>query len=99
MSRAKVSPAQAPECRQCALIKDFLDLLNLSIRHALDLGPTRKVAAAEPDVGHQDGPMSNLPKNLTADAHYAIHKFESVGSGKQLMLHRNPSASAREFYR
>ena len=62
MSRAKMSPAQAPKCRQCALIKDFLYLPNLSIRHALDHGPTRKVEAAEPDVGHQDGPMSILPK-------------------------------------
>ena len=36
-------------------------------------------------------------KNLTADVHHAIIKCESLGSEKQLILHRNPPAIAWEF--
>ena len=38
--------------------------------------------------------MSSLPKNLTADVQHAVNKGESLGPGKQLILHRNPSAIA-----
>ena len=57
ISRAKVIPAQAPQCGQFALISDFLDLANLSIQkrssigHELDQGPTRRVERREPYVG------------------------------------------------
>ena len=40
---------------------------------------------------------SSLPENLTADVHHAINECESSGSGKQLILHGNPSALARDF--
>ena len=41
--------------------------------------------------------MSSLPKNMTADVQYAIDKYESLGSGKQWILHKNPSAIAEVF--
>ena len=107
ISRAKVIPAQAPQYGHCALISDFLDLANFehrrrrrsSIGHELDQGPTRRVEAAEPCVGNQDGPIYRqfTEKNLTADVHYASNKCESLGSGRQLILHRNPSATGRDF--
>ena len=43
-----------------------LDLANLSIQdeaalgHELDQGPTRRIQATEPFVGHQDGPICRL---------------------------------------
>ena len=40
----------------------------------------------------------SLQENLTADVHCAINKFESLGSGKQLILHGNPSAIAKGFF-
>ena len=42
--------------------------------------------------------MSSLPKNRTGDVQYAIDKCESVGSGKQLILRKNPSAIAQDFF-
>ena len=33
--------------------------------------------------------MRSFPKNVTADAQYALNKFESLGSVKQLILHGN----------
>ena len=41
--------------------------------------------------------MSNLPKKFTADVQHAIDKCESLGSGKRLILHRNPPAIAQDF--
>ena len=41
--------------------------------------------------------MSSLPKHTKADVRYAINKCESLGSGKQLILHGNPSAIAQVF--
>ena len=70
-----------------------------SIGHELDQGPTRRVEATQPYFGHQDGPIyMQITENLTADVHYAINKCESLGSGKQLILHGNPSAIARDFF-
>ena len=34
---------------------------------------------------------------MTADVQHAINKCESLGSGKQLILHGNPSAIAKDF--
>ena len=41
--------------------------------------------------------IGSLPKNLIASVHCAINKCESLGSGKHLTLHGNPSAIARDF--
>ena len=55
------SPIPAPQCRQHALISDFLGLAHLSLREEAALatnwieGPTRRVETTEPYVGHQDG--------------------------------------------
>ena len=35
--------------------------------------------------------MSSLPKNMTTAVQQAINKCESLSSGKQLILHGNPS--------
>ena len=43
------------------------------------------------------GVSSSLPRNLTADVHYALNKRESLGSRRQLILHGNLSAIARDF--
>ena len=45
------------------------------------------------------GPAWNsFPKFFsTSDVQYAIDKCESLGSGKQLILHGNPSAIAKDF--
>ena len=51
ITRAKVIPAPAPQYRQHAPNRDF----RRSIGHELDQGPTRRVEATEPYVGHQDG--------------------------------------------
>ena len=98
LERAKVIPAQAPQCRQYALIFDFLDLANLSIQEEAALAtnwikdrPERlkqqKISLAT-RTGRATG---SFPKNPTADVHYAIHKCE------QLILHGNPSAIGRFF--
>ena len=104
LERAKVIPAQASQYRQYALIFDFLDLANLSIQEEAALAtnwikdrPERlkqqKISLAT-RTGRATG---SFPKNPTADVHYAIHKCESLGSGKQLILHGNPSAIGRDF--
>ena len=41
--------------------------------------------------------MSSSPKHMKADVQLAINKCESLGSGKQLILHGNPSAIAKDF--
>ena len=64
----------------------------------MDQGPTRRVEATEPCVATRTGRSTgSLPRNLSADVHYVINKCESLGSGKQLILHGNPSAIARDF--
>ena len=37
-------------------------------------------------------------ENITTDVQYAINKCDSLGSGKRLILHGNPSAIARDFH-
>ena len=104
ISRAKVIPAQAPQYRQHALISDFLDLANLSVQEEAALatnwikdrpeGLKLQNLALATRTGRSTG---SLPESLTADVHYAINKCESLGSGRQLILHGNPSAIARDF--
>ena len=98
-------PAQAPQYRQNALISDFLDLANLSIQEEAVLaanwikdrleGLKLQNLTLAIRTGQSTG---SLPENLTAEVHYAIDKCESLGSGRQLTLHGNPSSIAREFF-
>ena len=101
---ARVITVQAPQYRQHALISDFLDLANLSMQEEATLATTwindrpegltlQRVASATMAKPW----MSRSPNNLTADVQHAINKSESLGSGKQLILHWNPSEIARDF--
>ena len=104
ISSEKVISIQAPQYRQYAPISDFQDLANLSIREEAlmaknwikdrpELLKLQNLALAT-----VKGPaMSSLTKNMTADVRYAINKCESLGSGKQLILHGHPSAIAQVF--
>ena len=48
---------------------------------------------------HCDKPgCAQFSENMTADVQYAIDKCESLGSGKQLILHGHPSAIAQDFF-
>ena len=103
ISRAKVFPAPAPQYRQHALISDFKDRANLSEQEAAVAtnwikdrpeGLKLQNLALATRTGRSTG---SLPENLTADVHYAFNKCESLGSGKQLILHGNPSAMAGDF--
>ena len=104
ISRAKVIPPPAPPYRQHALISYFLDLANLSIQEETALATNwikvrsewlklQNLALAT-KTGRSTG---SLPENLTADVPYAISKCDSLGSGRQLIFHGNPSAPARDF--
>ena len=82
-------------------INDFLDLADLSVQEEAALATSwikdrpEGLSLQNLALDTMAGPvMSSLPKNLTADVHYAINKCESWGSGKQLILHGNPSAIA-----
>ena len=104
ISRAKVIPAQALQYRQCALISDFLDLASLTIQEEAAFA-TNWIKHRPEGLKLQNLTLAtrtgrftrSFPKNLTADVHYSINKCESLGSGKQLILHGNPSAIARDF--
>ena len=103
-SKAKVISIQAPQYRQCALISDFLDLANLSIREEAALATNwikdrpEGLKLQNLALATMTGPaMSSLPKKMTADVQYAINKCESLGSGKQLILHGHSSAIAQDF--
>ena len=100
-SKARVITIRAPQYRQYALISDFLDLANLSVQEEAALATSwikdrpEGLRLQSLALATMAGPMmSNLPKKLTVDIHYAINKCESWGSGKQLILHGNPSAIA-----
>ena len=70
------------------------------IGHELDQGPTRRIVTSKPSIGHNDRPnCAQSTKNMIADIQYALNKCESSSSGKQLILHGNPSAIARNFLR
>ena len=96
---------QAPQYRQYALISDFLDLANLSIREEALLATSwikdrpEGLKLQNLAFATKTGPaMSSLPKHTKADVQYAINKCESLGSGKQLIRHGNPSAIATGFF-
>ena len=90
----KVIPAPAPQYRQPALISDFLDLAHRSSREEAALA-TNWIKDRPEGLKLQnltlatktDRSTGNVPKKLTADVHYAINKCESLGRGKQLILH------------
>ena len=42
--------------------------------------------------------IRSYPKNMAADVQHALKKCEPLGSGKQLILHGNPSAIAEDFF-
>ena len=103
ISKAKVITVQAPQYRQHALIRDFLDLANLSVQEEAvatnwinDRPEGSKIQNLA--LATITGPvMSNLPKNLTADVQHAINKCESLGPRQQLILHGNPPTIAATF--
>ena len=86
------------------LISDFLDLVNLSIREEAILA-TNWIKDRPEGLKLQNlalltitGPaLRNYPKNMTKDVQHALDKRESLGSGKELVLHGDPSAIARDF--
>ena len=86
ISRARVVSIQAPHYRQHALISDFLDLANLSIREEAALATDwikdrpEGLKLQNLAVATMTGPaMSSLPENMTADVRYANNKYESLG--------------------
>ena len=104
ISKAKVVSIQAPQYRQYALISDFLDLANLSIREEAALATNwikdrpEGLKLQNLALATMTGPaVRSLPRNLTADIQYAIDKCESLGSEKQLILQGNLSAIAKDF--
>ena len=104
ISRARVVSIQAPHYRQHALISDFLDLANLSTREEAALATDwikdrpEGLKLQNLAVATMTGPaMSSLPENMTADVQYAINKCESLGSGKQLILHE-PIGNCSGFF-
>ena len=103
-SKAKVISIQAPQYRQHALISGFLHLANLSIREEAALA-TNWIKDRPEGLKLQNLALATMtrpavrsqPKNMTAEVQYAINKCESSGLGKQLILHGNPSAIAKDF--
>ena len=95
---------RAPQYRQSSLISDFLDLVNLSIQEEAALA-TNWMKDRSGGLKFQNLALAtmsgqavrNQPKNNTADVQHAINKCESLGSGKQLIFHGNPSAIAKDF--
>ena len=103
-SKAKVISIQAPQYRQYSLISDFMDLDNLSIREEATLATNwikdrpEGLKLQNLALATMTGPaLSSLPRNLTADVKYALNICESLSSGKQWILHLNPSAIAKVF--
>ena len=87
-----------------SLISDFLDFSNLSIREEAALARNRIKDRPE-GLKLQNLTLANWIspavrsqlKIITADVLHAINSCESLGSGKQLILHGNSSAIAKEF--
>ena len=69
-----------------------------SIGHELDFGSDPEaLKTSEPSIGHCVRPgCAQFSENMTADVQYAMNKCESLSSGKQLILHGNPSAIAQD---
>ena len=102
-SKAMVT-VHAPHHRQHALISDFLDPANLSTQEEAALATNwindrpEGLKLQNLALATMAGPvMSSLPKNLTADVHYAVNKCESLDPGQQLIPHGNPSAIAAKI--
>ena len=79
---------QAPQYRQYALIRDFLDLANLSIQEEAALA-TNWIKDRPEGLKLQNLAFANMtggplvrsqPKNITVDVQYAVNKCESLGS-------------------
>ena len=99
ISNARVISIQAPQ-----LISDFLDLATLSIRDDAALASNwikdrlEGLKLQNLALVTLTGPaMSSLQKKITADVQHSVNKCKSLGSGKQLVLHGNPSVIARDF--
>ena len=102
--RQKVILIQAPRNRPFALISDFLDLANLSLREEAAFATTwikdRREGLKLLNLGQASstGPaVRSDAKNTTADVQHALEQCESLGSGKNSILHGNPSAIAMVF--
>ena len=95
---------QASQYRQFALISEFLDLANLSIREEAALATNWSKDRLE-GLYLQNLALATItgkairryPDNVTADVQHACNQCESFGSGKQLILHCNPSAISSDF--
>ena len=97
MSRAKVIPTQAPQCRQYAhpSIREEAALATNWIKDRPEGLKLQNLALAT----MTRPASSSFPKFLTADIQYIIYKCESLGSGQQLILHGNPSVLGQDFPR
>ena len=105
ISKARVISIQAPPYRQYALISDFLDLAELSIREEAALamnwiknrpeGLKRQNLVLVTMAGMA---VRSFPENTIAGVQHATDKCESLGSWKQLILHGNPSAFGKKFF-
>ena len=96
---------QAPQYQQYALITDFLDLANLSVLE-VEAALAKNWIKDRPEglklqnlaVATMTGPaVRSFPENINANIQHAMNKCEFLGSGKQLILHGNPPAIARDF--
>ena len=103
-STAKIISIQAPQYRQNVLISNFLDLARLSIREEAALATNwikdrpEGLKIQNLALATMTGPaVRSQPKNITADVQHAVNKCESLGSGKQLVFHGNPSVMANSF--
>ena len=97
----KVISTRAPQYRQHALISDFLDLAKLSIQEEAALATSwiKGFTLQNLALATMTGQAVRSQSNITADVKHAINKCEALGSGKQSIIHGNPSAIARWFCR
>ena len=88
------------------LISDFLDLVNLSMGEEAILA-TNWIKDRPAGLKFQNLALATItgtalrssPRNMTKDVQHAFNECESLGSGKQLILHGNPLATAEDFSR
>ena len=95
---------RASPYRQCALVSDFLDLVNFRKREEATLATnwikdrTEGLKLQSLALATRTGPaVRSFPKNMTAGVQYGLNKCDSLGSGKQLIIHGYPSAMAQDF--
>ena len=91
VSKAKMISIQAPQCRQYALISDFLDLASLNIQEEAALATNwikdcpEGLKLENIALANMTGPLvRSQPKNLTANVQFAVNKCKSLGSGKPI---------------